>query len=95
MIRIVWTDQAKEEFTAQIRFIAARNGEAAKRLRARTHSAIISLRDAPRRGRPGTIEGTRELVIPDTPYIAVYGIVEDVIEIYHVYHGRQNWQDES
>ena len=94
-MRIVWTDQAKSDLAAQIRYIATRDREAAQRLRVRVHNAVTSLQDMPRRGRPGTVEDTRELIIPGTPYIAVYGIVADIIEIYHVYHGRQNWQDEE
>jgi len=30
-------------------------------------------------------------VFPKLPYIAVYRIVEDVVEILHFYHGAQDW----
>jgi toxin ParE1/3/4 len=92
-MRVVWTDEAKGDLTEQIRYIAARDRDAASRQRSRVQQAISSLRQTPRMGRPGTIDGTRELVISGTSYIAVYGIVGEDIEIYHVYHGRQDWQD--
>jgi toxin ParE1/3/4 len=92
-MRVVWTDEAKGDLMEQIRYIAARDRDAARRQRSRVHEAISNLRRTPKIGRPGTIEGTRELVIAGTSYVAVYGIVGDDIEIYHVYHGRQNWQD--
>jgi len=43
------------------------------------------------RGRPGTLEGTRELVFAPLPYLAVYRIHEETVEILHIYHGAQDW----
>jgi len=45
----------------------------------------------PHRGRKGRIEDTRELVFPKLPYIAVYRITGDVVEILHFYHAAQDW----
>ncbi len=53
------------------------------------YQAILSLRSIPNRGRPGREEGTRELVLPRLPYIVVYRVREDDIEILHIYHGAQ------
>jgi toxin ParE1/3/4 len=46
----------------------------------------------PRIGRSGGVEGTRELVISNTPYIVIYRIRERV-EILRVRHGAQRWPD--
>lgn len=43
-------------------------------------------------GRQGRVEGTRELVISATPYIAVYRIKER-IEVLHIRHGAQRWPE--
>jgi toxin ParE1/3/4 len=40
----------------------------------------------------GREDGTRELVLTPLPYIVVYRVREDAIEILHVYHGAQNWR---
>jgi plasmid stabilization system protein ParE len=45
-------------------------------------------------GRAGRVEGTRELVISRTSYIAAYRIVGDVSRILRVLHGAQQWPDE-
>lgn len=37
-------------------------------------------------GKTGRVIGTRELIIPDTPYIAVYWVKSDTIEILRVLH---------
>jgi toxin ParE1/3/4 len=38
----------------------------------------------------GREEGTRELVLPRLPYIVVYRIRGEAVELLHVYHGAQN-----
>jgi plasmid stabilization system protein ParE len=48
----------------------------------------------PQMGRSGRIEGTRELVISGTPYIAAYRIDGDAVRILRVLHGAQQWPDE-
>jgi plasmid stabilization system protein ParE len=42
-------------------------------------------------GRPGRRSGTRELVIASTPYIAIYRIKADSIQIVRLMHGAQKW----
>jgi addiction module RelE/StbE family toxin len=45
-------------------------------------------------GRSGRIEGTRELVISRTPYIAAYRILGSTVQILRVLHGAQLWPEE-
>lgn len=58
----------------------------------RVVAATKLLRDQPQLGRPGLRPTTREWVIRDTPYILVYRVREDLVEILHVWHGAQNWR---
>jgi plasmid stabilization system protein ParE len=52
----------------------------------------IDLLDAhPDIGRPGRVVGTRELVVPDTPYIVPYRVRHDRLELIAVFHGRRKW----
>jgi toxin ParE1/3/4 len=43
-------------------------------------------------GRVGHVEGTREWVVSDTPYLIVYRVKNEAVEILRVWHGRRNWQ---
>jgi toxin ParE1/3/4 len=52
---------------------------------------VESLVQFPESGRPGRIEGTRELVIQRTPYIIAYRMARDAVRILRVLHGAQNW----
>jgi toxin ParE1/3/4 len=47
----------------------------------------------PKLGAPGRVPGTRELVIPKTPYIVPYRVRHSTIEIVRVYHASRRWPD--
>jgi addiction module RelE/StbE family toxin len=56
--------------------------------------AALRLIDFPESGRPGRVPGTRELVIPRTPYVAAYALTSDSVRILRVLHGAQMWPDD-
>ena len=49
----------------------------------------MSLDTLPDRGRTGRIAGTRELVFD--PFIIVYRVKADAVEILRIYHAAQDW----
>jgi addiction module RelE/StbE family toxin len=73
--------------------IAAENPTAALRLIERIRAAVTRLATSPALGRPGRAAGTRELVIPHTPYIVPYRVKNDVVQIITILHGAQRWPD--
>jgi toxin ParE1/3/4 len=56
------------------------------------YQRIRSLRTSPNRGRPGHRGGTRELTITPLPYVVVYSVRAETVEILHIYHGSQDWR---
>jgi plasmid stabilization system protein ParE len=38
------------------------------------------------------MSGRRELVFPSLPYIVVYQVKEDAVEISRIFHGAQEWR---
>jgi toxin ParE1/3/4 len=58
---------------------------------ARILKAVDLLQSHPEIGRPGRVIGTRELVIPDTPFIIPYRVAHERLELIAVFHGRQKW----
>jgi toxin ParE1/3/4 len=56
------------------------------------YSGIAQLKSAPGLGRPSSrLFGWRELVFPPLPYIAVYRIRKNNIEVARIFHGAQDW----
>ena len=94
-MRVIISNTAKGEIARQIAYIQARNPEAARTQRARISQAVALLRDTPKLGRPGRVAGTRELVIAGTPFLLIYTIGDNRLEILHVKHGRQQWPPEE
>jgi addiction module RelE/StbE family toxin len=72
-------------------YIEADSPGAAASVDDRIEARVESLARFPEMGRPGRIDGTRELVISRTPYIAAYRIVGDTVRILRVLHGAQQW----
>lgn len=54
---------------------------------------VESLAQFPERGRPGRVEGTRELVILRTPYIAAYRVQGRAVRILRILHGARRWPE--
>lgn len=87
----LWTLLAKQR-VLEIRDEIAKDSEgAAARTIGKIRASVKQLEAHPHCGRPGLIAGTRELVVPRTPYIIPYQIYKDKVEILSVVHGRQRW----
>jgi toxin ParE1/3/4 len=65
--------------------------EVANNLVLRIQSAAEQLSNYPMMGRPGRIQGTRELVITQSPYIVVYRVKTNSVEILRVFHGSRQY----
>lgn len=66
---------------------------AAARVTGRIVDMVEHLAEAPHRGRPGRIDGTRELVITRTPYIVAYRVIGHEAQVLRVLHAAQQWPE--
>jgi toxin ParE1/3/4 len=93
-MNIQWSDEAIDDLRNLHDFTAKDNPAAARKLALTIVDSVeINLPGNPQMGRPGRVNGTRELVIPQTPYIVPYRIKADNIQILRVYHGARRWPD--
>jgi toxin ParE1/3/4 len=90
-MRLRWTAPAAHDLYTITRHIKHVNPLAAREVARAIYDGCSSLERFPNRGRKGRIEGTRELVFPGLPYVAVYRIREQTIELVRIYHGAQDW----
>ena len=54
-------------------------------------AAVELLAGLPNLGCSGRVSGTRELVVPGTPYVIPYRLRGDRLDVIAVFHGRQRW----
>jgi toxin ParE1/3/4 len=59
---------------------------AAKRVVRRIEGSIGRLAFLPLSGRPGVVSGTRILVVPGLPYVAIYRVRDEAVDIIAVLH---------
>jgi len=45
----------------------------------------------PNRGRPGRKPGTREVTVAGLPFVIIYRVGDDAVEIARILHGSQQW----
>jgi toxin ParE1/3/4 len=90
-VTIVWSPRAIEHLAHLREYIARDNPNAANRIASALLEAVERLAQLPNLGRPGRVAGTRELVVPGTPYIIPYRLRGDSLEVVAVFHARQKW----
>ena len=93
-MRLEWSAFAIEDRDAIFDYIEEDRPRAAVVVDDRIRTQVRQLLQFPETGRPGRIEGTRELVISRTPNIPAYRITGDTVRILRVLHGAQLWPDE-
>ena len=92
---IEWTEQATQQLDQAHDYIALSNSErVAARITMHIMASVQRLATFPMSGRTGRVSGTRELVIPNTPFIVAYAIERERVVVLAVYHGAQKWPKE-
>jgi addiction module RelE/StbE family toxin len=90
-MNIRWSPEAAIDFAGIVEYIRTQNPSAADRIARSIYDSVTSLESFPQRGRPGRVEGTRELILAPLPFIVVYRIKQNCIEAARVLHGSQRW----
>jgi toxin ParE1/3/4 len=90
---VAWTRPALRDLEDIGGFIARDNPTAAAKIITRILDHTGRLTQHAHIGRMGRIEGTRELVVTDTPFIVSYRVRGDCAEVLAVFHGARLWPD--
>ena len=90
-MKIEWSPEAAADFAQIVDYIHKQNPVAADRIAHTMYDSATSLESFPHRGRRGRVGDTRELVLVPLPYIGVYRVKRNVVEIARVLHGSQRW----
>ena len=90
-MRVRWLRTALANLEAEAQYIARDSPAAAGRAVATIARSVERLAEYPASGRPGRVAGTRELVVPGTPYIIPYRVRGGAVEVLRVFHGARRW----
>jgi len=90
-MQLRWAPAAAEDLFRIVEYIRHENPAAAERIAKTIYESAGSLKSFPNKGRTGRVEGTRELPLPPLPFVVVYRVLEDKVEIANAIHGAQKW----
>lgn len=90
-LEVRWLKRALANLEAEAEYIARDSPVAAERVVAAVEQSVQYLARYPRLGRPGRVAGTRELVVPGTPYVIPYRVQERRVVVLRVFHGARKW----
>ena len=89
-MHIRWTPAAAADLEHISNYLKERHPHYRQPTMRKLYEAIRSLKDSPHRGRLGREDGTRELLFSPLPYIAVYRLRDQGIEVLRIYHAAQD-----
>ena len=93
MIRVEWTLPARDDLARIDDDFAAPDPEFAEKVARTAIRAGRFLSDWPGSGSLISNGGLRKWPVKDTPYILMYRILQDRIQILRVRHNREDWRD--
>ena len=89
-MRVRWTT-ADDDPAHIVERIREDNPSTAQRVARSIYTAVAGLRKIPCRGRIGLAPNMREPVFTPWPYIAVYEVIEDCVQLLRIRHASRNW----
>jgi toxin ParE1/3/4 len=91
-MRVRWTLPAADDLEGIKNYLQKHYPHFAEPTVRTIYQRVRSLKATPNLGRPGHRGGTRELTLTPLPYVVVYAVKAESVEILHIYHGAQEWR---
>ena len=93
-VKLEWTEKAAEQLRIAYDYWAdEKSTEAAETMLDKIFSAVEMLERHPEAARRGRIPATRELIIVGTPFLVVYQVSGNSVQILRVLHGARKWPE--
>lgn len=90
-MKLRWLSPALAQLDRVHEYISSTNPKAAKHVFHCIRSTVKNLARFPESGRVGHVPGTRELPVTGLPYLVVYRVAGDRVEILRVVHTSMGW----
>jgi len=88
-----WLRKALKSLEQAYDYLAEVDENAAIAVVLKIQAATQQLAEFPMMGRTGRVDGTRELVITNSPYIVVYRVKGTAVEVLRVLHAAKRYPD--
>jgi toxin ParE1/3/4 len=85
-MKLVWSRGFRDQLRREYEFIYERNPTAAESVVDRIYKASRRLGDFAQSGRSWRVPGTWELAIPGLPYMVIYRIKDESVEVLALFH---------
>ncbi|MFM6250342.1 MAG: type II toxin-antitoxin system RelE/ParE family toxin, partial [Dolichospermum sp.] len=83
---VKWLRQALRNLEQVRNYIIQDNPTAAQELIIKIQNAANQLEKYPFMGKSGRVEGTKELIISNSPYMIIYRVKEESVEVLRILH---------
>ena len=90
-MQLRWSPKAADDLASIVLYIRQNNPVAAQRVAGEIYDRITRLAAFPNLGRTGRVSGTREFPLTPLPFIVIYRVLQDTVEIVAILHGAQRW----
>jgi len=92
-VKVVWLATAAVSLDREFDYLSSINPHAARSVFTRIVAVVSHLGEFPQTGRRGQVAGTRELVVTGLPYMLVYRVTSEQVEILRGIHTATNWPE--
>jgi toxin ParE1/3/4 len=92
-MKVIWSATSVRHLQEVVEYLQGESAGGAITIRRRILETVRRIGQMPNSGRIGRIDGTREAVVPRSPYIVVYQISAQAVEILGIWHGARLWPE--
>ena len=92
-MKVIWSAASERHLQEVVEYLQGESAAGAVTIRRRILETVRRVGQMPYSGRIGRIDGTREAVVPRSPYIVVYQVSAQTVDILGIWHGARLWPD--
>jgi len=92
-MKILWSAASVRHLRGVVKYLEGETSGGATTTRLRIMKTVKLLGRMPYSGRMGRIDGTHETVVNRSPYIVVYRVSQETVEIIGIWHGARLWPE--
>lgn len=92
-MNVIWSAASVKQLQEVVDYIQGESSVGTISTRRRILETVRRVGEMPHSGRIGRVEGTREVVIPRSPYIVVYQLTAQAVEVLGIWHGARQWPE--